>query len=60
MNDLDERQLRSVCAYLEIRTRSKRDEALGLDEIRANLFVRLYGWDDPTEEDVSAVQAEAA
>lgn len=60
INDLDERQLRSVCSYLEIRTRSKRDEALGLDEIRANLFVRLYGWDDPTEEDVNAVQAEAA
>lgn len=54
VNDLTERDLLSVCEKLEIRTRNKKDEALTAEDLRANLFLFLYGHTDVEEPEAEA------
>jgi hypothetical protein len=64
VNELKDRELRAICERLEVRTRSKKDEPLPADDMRANLFTRLYGWPDPADEEaqeaIAALENKAA
>lgn len=51
---LSDRDLLSICERLEVKTRSKKDEPLSADDLRANLFLFLYGHTDVEEPEAEA------